>query len=157
MSGAFHWFSTITIPTSSSWLVGNESGLFVKLAYCSTIALMVAYGFAMKYHRARLAELDAIPTVGPSGLVLSYWGALKFFVYARDIVEEGYTRVKLATISILLSQFYSVPQYHGKAFKIPQINKWLVVVSGERMVEDIRRAPDDTLSLRHAIDEVRPL
>jgi hypothetical protein len=106
MSGAFQRFSTVTFPTSVSWLVGNESGLFVKLAYCSAIASMIAYGIALRYHRARLAKLDAIPTVGPSGLLSSYWGALKFFVYARDIVEEGYVRVKLTTTKIVLSQIY---------------------------------------------------
>ncbi len=47
-------------------------------------------------------------------------------------------------------------QYPGSAFKVPELNRWLVIVSGD-MIEDMRRATDDQLSSMDAADEVRGL
>ncbi|EEB91405.1 hypothetical protein MPER_10236, partial [Moniliophthora perniciosa FA553] len=74
------------------------------------------------------------------GLVKSYldyrYSPLrKIPTVGREIIHEGYTK------------------YHGHAFKIAQVNNWHVVVSGPKLIEDIKRAPDDYLSLRFAADE----
>ena len=45
-------------------------------------------------------------------------------------------------------------QYPGSAFKVPELNRWLVIVSGD-MIEDMRRATDDQLSFLEAVEEVR--
>lgn len=44
-------------------------------------------------------------------------------------------------------------KFNGHAFKIPTPSKWIVVVSGREMVEDIRRATEDQLSFRKAVME----
>ncbi|KAF9265925.1 cytochrome P450 [Marasmius fiardii PR-910] len=54
--------------------------------------------------------------------------------YSQEIIREGYRK------------------YNGHAFKIPMVNHWHVIVSGPKLVEDIKRAPDDYLSLRFAAD-----
>ena len=48
-------------------------------------------------------------------------------------------------------------QYPGSAFKVPTFSTasgWLIVVSGTKLVEDIRKAPSDVLSFREASIEV---
>jgi hypothetical protein len=45
-------------------------------------------------------------------------------------------------------------QYYGKAFKIPMISKWMIVVSGPEMIEDIRKADSDKMSFRDANADV---
>lgn len=40
-------------------------------------------------------------------------------------------------------------------FKVPFIDKWMVVVSGSKLIDDIRRAPDEQLSFLDAINEAR--
>jgi hypothetical protein len=48
------------------------------------------------------------------------------------------------------------PQYRNGAFKVPLMNDWLVFCSGEEMLEDIRKATDDELSIHQAMSEVTP-
>jgi hypothetical protein len=45
-------------------------------------------------------------------------------------------------------------QYPGTAFKVPTLSKWLIVVSGSKRVDDIRRVTDDQLNSRAAAAEV---
>jgi hypothetical protein len=40
-------------------------------------------------------------------------------------------------------------------FKVPQINKWLVLATGPKLIEDVRRMTDDQASSFEAIAEVR--
>lgn len=39
-------------------------------------------------------QLNDIPSVGPSGPILSYYGAAKFVHHARSMVQEGYDLVR---------------------------------------------------------------
>lgn len=48
-------------------------------------------------------------------------------------------------------------QYPNRPFKVAAISKWVVVLSGKQHIDDIRRAPDEVLSLVEAIAEVKSL
>ncbi|OCH95708.1 cytochrome P450 [Obba rivulosa] len=72
--------------------------------------------------------LHKIPTIGPSAPLLSYIGAYRFFHHAREILQEGYITYKAST------------------FKVALFDRWLVVISGRELVEEIRRFPDDHVS-----------
>ena len=39
-------------------------------------------------------------------------------------------------------------------FKVALMDQWMVVVSGHKLVEDMRRRPDDELSFTEAIESV---
>ncbi|KAL0572022.1 hypothetical protein V5O48_009943 [Marasmius crinis-equi] len=92
------------------------------------------YRFVKSYVAYRYSPLSKIPTVGYSSPLLSYISAFKFFTHSQEIIREGYTK------------------YNGHAFKIPMVNHWHVIVSGPKLIDDIKRAPDDCLSLRFAAD-----
>ncbi|EGO05415.1 hypothetical protein SERLA73DRAFT_83088 [Serpula lacrymans var. lacrymans S7.3] len=77
----------------------------------------------------RRPDVDSIPTVGPGGLLTSYWGALKFIFCAREMLQEGYANHK------------------GMAFKIPGLFCWNVFLSGHKLVEEMRKAPEDHISV----------
>jgi hypothetical protein len=47
-----------------------------------------------------------------------------------------------------------VTQYRGSAFKIPTPTRWLVVVSGKEKVDELRKANEDVVSFRKAVNEV---
>ncbi|KAJ7577969.1 cytochrome P450 [Mycena floridula] len=81
----------------------------------------------------RNAKLQHIPVVGPSGTFSSYVGALRFFFHAREMIQEGYDKA---------------------AFRVPRIDQWHIVVSGPKMIEDIRLAGSDELSSNASIDEI---
>ncbi|KAJ4481987.1 cytochrome P450 [Lentinula aciculospora] len=86
--------------------------------------------------RARMIKLNAIPTVGSSGFFSSHLSARKFKTHAREIVQEGYKR------------------YPGQAFKVPLPDRWEIIVSGKKMMEDIKKASDLELSLIGAVAEI---
>ncbi|KIL61859.1 hypothetical protein M378DRAFT_25865 [Amanita muscaria Koide BX008] len=76
-------------------------------------------------------KLRAIPTVGTPG----YIGALQFFSRAPALLQEGYEK------------------YRGSIFKVSTWSKWLILVSGLQMIEDLRTASDDELSAAKAFRE----
>ena len=45
-------------------------------------------------------------------------------------------------------------QYKGRAFRIPEMTRWVVVLSGD-LVQEYVRLPETTVSLNDAILEVR--
>ncbi|KAF9008808.1 cytochrome P450 [Cyathus striatus] len=75
------------------------------------------------------------PTVGYSGVLTSYLTAVKYLFYARELLQEGYDK------------------YRGEAFKVATMARWIVVVSGPQMVDDIRKANDEQMSFREAVAE----
>ncbi|KAH8113855.1 hypothetical protein DFH11DRAFT_1727373 [Phellopilus nigrolimitatus] len=58
----------------------------------------------------------------------SYYGAVEFLMNARVILEEGYR-------------------------KVPRLGKWLVIVSSPELLVEVRKAPDDRLSLLEEVEE----
>ncbi|KAJ3522608.1 hypothetical protein NMY22_g11821 [Coprinellus aureogranulatus] len=81
------------------------------------------------------AKVDHIPTAGSDGFIGSYLGAWMYVFCGNKMVEEGYKK------------------YKGAPFKVPTFetaSRWLIVVSGRNMIDDIRKAPVDVLSLNEA-------
>ncbi|KAF8994954.1 cytochrome P450 [Cyathus striatus] len=81
-------------------------------------------------------DLHAIPTVGYSGVLTSYITAVKYLFYAQDLVQEGYVK------------------YHGEPFKVATMGRWLVLVSGTQIMEDVRKAKEDQLSNVEGLTEI---
>ncbi|KAJ7599417.1 cytochrome P450 [Mycena floridula] len=88
----------------------------------------VAYVFYRFIHVD--SRLRAIPTVGPSSLFLSWFRVNTLMTDFRIYLQEGYQK------------------HHGSAFKVALLDRWSVFVGDSRMIEDMRRAPDDLLSAR---------
>ncbi|KAI6165103.1 cytochrome P450 [Pisolithus thermaeus] len=70
-------------------------------------------------------KLDAFPTVGSTN---SWRSALKNMRGASGFIQEGYGK------------------YKNAPFKIPMLYNWIVVVSGTKLLDEVRVAPDDQLS-----------
>ncbi|TEB19828.1 cytochrome P450 [Coprinellus micaceus] len=88
--------------------------------------------FTFQRDRRKVAH---IPTLGSDWFILSYFSAWKFIFKGHFIFQEGYQKFK------------------GLAYKIPTHtteSRWLVVVSGLEMVEDLRKASPEVLSFRGA-------
>ncbi|KAI3621968.1 cytochrome p450 [Moniliophthora roreri] len=100
---------------------------------CSLLAVLLASSWTR--YRVRMAKLDRISTVGYSGLLSSYISAYKFIKHGAAIVQEGCTK------------------YRGAAFKVPLMDKWIVIISNADMVEDFYRASEAQLSLQEAFRE----
>ncbi|KAG6866486.1 hypothetical protein C0991_003030 [Blastosporella zonata] len=79
--------------------------------------------------------ISKIPTIGESGILSSYRGSRKFLFNSREMIQEGYAK------------------YRGHAFKIAGISKWTVFISGNQMIDDLRKAPDDHISFTEAAAE----
>ncbi|KAK0212166.1 cytochrome P450 [Desarmillaria ectypa] len=81
------------------------------------------------------AKLKAIPTVGSSGILTSWKYTFKSVFHVKDIIEEGYRT------------------YCGGVFKVPFPDKWVVVVTGNEKMNEIRKAPIEQLSFSDAVED----
>ncbi|KAF8488648.1 cytochrome P450 [Russula emetica] len=74
-------------------------------------------------------RLDAIPTAGFSDPILSYFSAAQFTFDGIRMLKEGYEKTRPGL------------------FKIASFRRWIVLATGPQLIDDIRRAPGDVLSL----------
>ncbi|KAG2005639.1 cytochrome P450 [Coprinopsis cinerea AmutBmut pab1-1] len=84
-------------------------------------------------------KLRHIPTVGSDSFITSYISAWKFMVNGHQMIQEGYEK------------------YPGKTFKVPTLvtpNRWLIIVSGTKLVEDFRKATEEQLSFKNVAFEL---
>ncbi|KAJ7689419.1 cytochrome P450 [Mycena rosella] len=84
------------------------------------------------------SDLDkAIPSVGvPRGPFAFYRGAWSFLKNGRAVTREGYLK------------------YPGRAFKVPLANRWLVVLNGRTLIDDLRKAPADALCFHEGTNSI---
>ncbi|TFK56599.1 cytochrome P450 [Heliocybe sulcata] len=110
--------------------------LDASFVYGATGVALLSFLLFNFFNKDRRA-LDAIPTIGPSGPLVSYIGAFRYLYDAPGMIQEGYDKFK------------------GRAFKIAKMDTWLVVVSGSKLIDEVRRAPDDVLSFAEAINDIK--
>ncbi|KAF4621783.1 hypothetical protein D9613_012093 [Agrocybe pediades] len=102
----------------------------------AALGFLGAYGAYVWLNAVSTAyKLRHIPTIGSSGIITSYIDAYRYLSRGHEMIQEGYKK------------------FHGNAFKIPLMSRWLVIVSGPQMLEDIRRADNDLMSFDEAVKE----
>ncbi|KAJ8081980.1 hypothetical protein PM082_007826 [Marasmius tenuissimus] len=110
----------ITVAGDGDWY---KIGLGIFVAYC---------GFKYLQFVKTRAKLSHIPTLGSSSLIPSYFTAYKFFREGRDFISDG------------------VQQFPGGIFKVPTFDGWQVIVHGHGMLEDLKKASEEDLSILEA-------
>lgn len=103
---------------------------------CGLVAVAGLFSLLLKVLNANQPNLDAIPTVGHSGFPFFYIGAMRYLFNAKNVVQEGYDKFK------------------GGSFKIAQMDRWVVVVCGTKLVDELRKAPNDVLSFEDALNDI---
>jgi len=66
------------------------------------------------------------------------------------MVQEGYDKVRIVLHPQAISDGYrqiSLLQYKGSPFRVANLHHWLVVVSGPKYIEELKKANNDELSL----------
>ncbi|EKM83195.1 hypothetical protein AGABI1DRAFT_111666 [Agaricus bisporus var. burnettii JB137-S8] len=121
---------TAWLPIYKLRIARDSSPIAVRL-----LGIFVLTYAILKYIRARNSPLNAIPTVGYSGVLTSYITAIQYMVRGREIIQEGYNK------------------YPGRPFKIAAISRWVVVLNGPQLIDEVRQAPEDVLSFDLAIEE----
>ncbi|KAK7680771.1 hypothetical protein QCA50_016079 [Cerrena zonata] len=79
---------------------------------------------------------SGIPSVGHGGMITSYLTAFQYLKEANVVLLEGYRK------------------YKGRIFKVAQVDSWLLIVSGDRLIEELRNAPEDVLSEENAMADL---
>ena len=99
------------------------------------------------------SQLEAIPTVGFSDPILSYFSALRFVFDGLSMLQYGYEKVSafcLYNIVILPCTKLTLQSDFQKGrglFKIATFRRWMVLASSPQLIEDVKKAPEDILSL----------
>ncbi|KAI0072121.1 cytochrome P450 [Panus rudis PR-1116 ss-1] len=95
------------------------------------IAVAVFFSSLAKATRPRLP-----PTILTPVPILSLFAALKFVRNSRGLLQRGYNK------------------YKGGTFRVPEFQKWRVIVTSPRLVEELRKSPEDALSFDGAFAEI---
>ncbi|KAI4523121.1 cytochrome P450 [Schizophyllum commune Loenen D] len=100
-----------------------------------TVGAATMAGYTI-YKNVSGPDLSHIPAIGDSGWLSPYAGARMFQERAREMVQEG------------------VDKYPGRAFRVPLMDSWIVVISGRGLVDELRAAREDELSFRQAAERI---
>ncbi|EKM60083.1 uncharacterized protein PHACADRAFT_206285 [Phanerochaete carnosa HHB-10118-sp] len=82
---------------------------------------------------------ENVPALGPTAPLLSYWGACKFMTNCQEMLAEGHTK------------------FGGRPFRMATFRHWQYIVSDPKLLDELRRAPDDELSFVEAVSEALEL
>ncbi|KAF9235148.1 cytochrome P450 [Melanogaster broomeanus] len=115
----------IQVPTPPERVAG--------LSY-SLVGIVAATAFIIA-KLSRYSKLDAIPTVGSSTWLGSWWAGIRFLTNAADVIQEGYEKHRAAP------------------FKVANLNSWMVIVSGRQFLDDICKSHDGELSAMEATND----
>ncbi|KAH9067780.1 hypothetical protein EDB87DRAFT_1573341 [Lactarius vividus] len=103
-----------------------------------------------------VSQLDAIPTVRFSDPILSYLSTLRFNLDGLPRLKYGYEEAsasifknknKMVAFSCPELMLRSGSQTSRGLFKIAIFRRWMVLALGSEPIEDVRKTPDDVLSL----------
>ncbi|KAG6865152.1 hypothetical protein C0991_004835 [Blastosporella zonata] len=103
--------------------------------HLSLVVLSITGLYAL-FYRCPGRKLDHIPAVGYKSHLLSFIGGFQFFYKARHLLQRG------------------CDEFGAGVFKIPHLNRWTVVVNGEKYIEEYRKAPENVLSFHDAVEEI---
>ncbi|KAJ3982871.1 cytochrome P450 [Lentinula detonsa] len=100
------------------------------------IALVALYAArCVADDRLTKSKYKDVVFVGPTGTFGTVIGFFQLLLGFRDFIQEGFE------------------QHYGKLFAIPTLFQMTFVVSGHDLIEDVRKASDDQLSLYGSIKE----
>ncbi|KIP02162.1 hypothetical protein PHLGIDRAFT_32288 [Phlebiopsis gigantea 11061_1 CR5-6] len=98
-----------------------------------TLYLVYGASVVLLYVLLGSLSLRHIPTEGGSSLpLLSYVGAYHFIRDTAGVLQKGYDK------------------YKGKVFKVALLDRWLVVINGKTLVDELQKMPDDKVSFMEA-------
>ena len=98
-----------------------------------------------------LGQLDAIPTVGSSSWLGSWWAGLKYVANAVYTIRKGYKKASLHALQI--SCKFTTFQYETAPFKFATMFSWTVVINSHEHIREIWKAPEDVLSFSEAVND----
>ncbi|KAF8913279.1 cytochrome P450 [Mucidula mucida] len=93
------------------------------------IACLVVWNFS------ETRKLRHIPTYGSEIPLISHWNGFRFIGRAKDIIRDGCS------------------VYKDQPFKVALLDGWRVVITRPELVDELRKASEDTLSFHEAVNE----
>ncbi|KAI0920094.1 hypothetical protein AcW1_007377 [Taiwanofungus camphoratus] len=100
------------------------------LVVCVIINALMVY-YVLSFFTARIPY----PQVGYPHYLGSVYGSFRVLIDSKRMLREGYSKFKAGTIGV---------------FKMPLWTNWAIILSDEKLIEEMYHLPDDVLSLRHA-------
>ncbi|GJJ15196.1 hypothetical protein Clacol_009472 [Clathrus columnatus] len=76
-----------------------------------------------------------IPSVGRTDTILSYFTAKKSYIQFHELLSIGYAK------------------YKGRIYRVPEKDRWNIIVSRPDQIEELWKAPDDVLSFNAFVNK----
>ncbi|GJJ07761.1 hypothetical protein Clacol_001966 [Clathrus columnatus] len=109
----------------------NEPSLTFSWIGFTLLAILLSYGAFVILKPDPYAH---IPAVGGSGIISAYYTAKKFYSHSHELLDAGYEK------------------YKDRIYRIPDKDRWQIIVSRPDQIEELRKAPDDVLSFKDFVD-----
>ncbi|KAN0118582.1 Cytochrome P450, partial [Russula decolorans] len=107
----------------------------LKVSFLGGFLVVVAFFASRYFSLGNDPGLYAIPTIGFSHPILSYFSAARYVFDSIRILKGGYEKTKPGL------------------FKVATFRRWMVLATGSQLIEDVRRAPDNVLSRAEPLNE----
>ncbi|TFK39583.1 cytochrome P450 [Crucibulum laeve] len=98
------------------------------------LLLAIVAAVTLHFHGGQGRKLKHIPAIGSESPILSFFYAFKFFFNATGMVKEGYNM-------------------HKGAFRVPTFTTWMIFFNSPKLIEELRKVPDDVMSFAKASEE----
>ncbi|KAJ3559201.1 hypothetical protein NM688_g483 [Phlebia brevispora] len=101
----------------------------------NVLLALAAIGLALLWHRDNKRKFKGVPSIGYENYFLSWLTGFRLLTHANEMMQEGYDK------------------YKGRSFKIPELDRWRLMITGRAQIEELRRAPDEVFSFDEATNE----
>lgn len=73
----------------------------------SELTIFHRFNVSFTHHEQSFTQYPDIPAIGYSAPLLSYIGAFRYFTHGRDMMQEGYDKVRLSSLPNTSMSFIS--------------------------------------------------
>ena len=98
-----------------------------------------------------------VPSIGPSAWLLSCYGTVQYISKGQELLRDAVQKVKSHSLRHChfgtLSEWLNL-QHKGNTIKVPEPDKWNIVVNRPELIDEIQKATEDKLSFNGALDDV---
>ncbi|KAL4246127.1 cytochrome P450 family protein [Abortiporus biennis] len=124
---------TDSVTTKYALVLNDWTNLHNLVPYFTLVLLLLLSIILSSSNGTSIPDIRAI---GPKRHILSYVGAYRYMRRGEMILKESYNKHK------------------ASSFQIPLFDRWVAVISGARLIEELRKASDDVLGAAEAREEL---
>lgn len=134
--------------------IGLLIGVYAYICGLARARKVGSFDLAKAHSKISFRQLAHIPTVGFSDPLASWWSAIKYFISADQVIQQGFDKVRPhPSCAAEEAKCINSIQYERGVFKVATLSGWIVILSPSEM-DEVAKAPSNVLSGLDAVADV---